>query len=98
MDTFKCHEPDCNSTEAIACFYPDNETEQPNYYYCWNHINKHGFCKGCGLFWSGCEQFDFARFWGNYEGFCPNCSDSLKDDLDTDENEDWELEDFYDLP
>ena len=98
MEHYSCQEPNCNCTEAIACFYPDNETEEPNCYYCWTHINKHGFCKGCGLFGGGCEQFDFAQFWGNYEGFCPN-SDTLKDDVDEDDDrEDYELEAFYDLP
>jgi hypothetical protein len=56
----------------------------PPEYYCAEHAKEHGFCWGCGQFWSGCERFDFE------EGiFCPNCKETF-------EGENYENEAFWD--
>ncbi len=88
-----CEEPSCDAV-GTSCFYPDNETGEPNHWYCSNHAFKHGFCWGCGLFWGGCESFDFARHRGGIQGLCENCSDAARADFESglEDNE----EEFYD--
>ncbi|MGL4618707.1 MAG: hypothetical protein ACRCZS_06560 [Chroococcidiopsis sp.] len=87
-----CNEFGCTNIDAIACSYPDNETEVPNYYYCSNHAFKHGFCNGCGQFGTGIESFDFSTFYGGIEGFCLDCSDELKRATgEEDEDEEFEM-------
>lgn len=68
----------CDKTVTTACFYPDNETEEPDHYYCYDHAFDQGFCYGCGRFYAGIEQFDFPEFWGNVRGYCEDCSDEIK--------------------
>lgn len=86
-----CKEPDCQEAGA-GCFYPDNETNVANAFYCFKHAAKHGFCWGCGLFWGGCESFDFAEYRGRPSSLCENCGqvddeheldeESFEDDLE----------------
>lgn len=81
-----CQEPDCNEP-GVACFLPlcdEDETEEPDYYYCSSHAAKNGFCFGCGNFWGGVEAFDFSPI----KGLCPNCRSELEED-------DEELEDEF---
>lgn len=102
-----CQEPGCTNSGS-ECFFPDSV--KPDHYYCCSHAYKHGFCYGCGEFYGGIEQFEFPRasfpggdlqeallheFWGNLEGFCPNCSGEIEeewreadDDVDFEE---WEV-------
>lgn len=90
-----CQEPDCTNSGS-ECFYPDSDT--PDHYYCCSHASKNGFCYGCGQFYGGVEQFEFPQFYGNIEGFCPNCSEEIKEEWreadDDVEYEEWE----YELP
>jgi len=78
--------------DGTACFYPDNETDLPNNWYCPTHAPQHGFCWGCGLFWGGCESFDFAAARGGIQGLCPNCTDAVRDEFSfgDDVEEGWE--------
>ncbi|MDZ7970502.1 MAG: hypothetical protein RM368_37190 [Nostoc sp. DedSLP03] len=68
-----CQHLGCTEENVTACFYPDNETEQPNEYYCTVHAAKHGFCYMCGQFWGGVESFEFATIFGGSEGVCEIC-------------------------
>jgi hypothetical protein len=66
--------------EGEECFLPEgNAFGEPDCYYCPAHVFEHGFCAGCGQFWSGVESFDFGN------GFCDNC----KGNDDGDPEEEW---------
>lgn len=91
----KCQHPECTIEDATACFYTDNETQQPNYYYCSNHAAEHGFCYMCGQFWSGVERFDFATAWGGTEGLCENCDEQVRSDLGEYDDDDDDFEDHF---
>jgi len=91
----KCQHPDCPNNETVtACFYPDNHTEIPDEYYCSEHSFEHGYCFGCGQFWSGVERFDFATTYGGILGLCENCDDEFRTDLGEFDEED-EFDDRY---
>ncbi len=91
-----CQEEGC-SEQGSACFLPDNETDTPNYYYCYKHAKDNGFCYGCGSFWGGVEEFEFAPYWGNIKGYCPHCSDEIKTNLGEYDEEDEDYMD-WDVP
>lgn len=75
----KCQRANCaEQLNLIPCFYPDNETGEPDYYYCNSHCYLHGFCCCCGQFWSGVESFEFAVALGGIEGVCENCEIELR--------------------
>ena len=71
--------------DVIECYLPDYEVDEegfrtndePDYYYCWEHADTHGFCKMCGEFWAGIESFEFI-----HPGFCDNCDDEMERDFD----------------
>ncbi len=66
----------CQQGACFAAAYPCylSESETPDYWYCWEHMFRQGFCRFCGLFWGGIEEFDFGS------GYCPNCQDELDDE------------------
>lgn len=82
-----CQEPNCTN-EGTPCFYPDNDTETPDCYYCTEHAYSQGFCYLCGLFWSCVNTFEFPTIYGIVPGLCENCSDDIKTELGEDEDED----------
>lgn len=82
-----CMEDGCKSTEGIACFYEVGD--QPDVYYCWEHIVQNGFCRGCGQFWAGVDSFDFQHY-----GWCDNCWDQVSEPESEFEYED----DYYESP
>lgn len=81
--------------DVIECYLPDYEVDEegfrtnnePDYYYCWEHADTHGFCKMCGEFWAGIESFEFI-----HPGFCDNCDDEMERDFDRD----FDDEDYFD--
>lgn len=86
----QCQHPECTSQESTtACFYPDNETEEPNYYYCSNHATEHNFCYYCGQF-----TVEFADFWGGTEGLCETCDELTRAELG-EFDDDEEFDDRY---
>lgn len=89
-----CQEPNCTES-GIECYFPDNETDEPDRYYCATHIFNHGFCWGCGYFWSGVESFDFSETLTGIGGLCPNCRYDYKDDLDEEDELEFSPEDYY---
>lgn len=89
----KCQEESCDQ-EGTACFYPDNESETPDEYYCTSHAFKHGFCYLCGDFWAGVGSFDFAQYYGGIQGLCENCSFTVRDECGEFDEDD---EDYYDF-
>lgn len=97
-DSQTCEEVGCD-TAGTSCFYPDNETSEPNHWYCAAHAFKHGFCWGCGLFWGGCESFDFAPLHEGLEGLCENCRFAARDEFEREgeEYEDFEYADLGDI-
>lgn len=71
----------------MACRLPDwgdepKRDDRPDFYYCWEHAQRNGFCKLCGEFWGGVESFDFGS------GFCENCADTVRTDFGEDDYED----------
>lgn len=94
----KCNHPDCESMDVTECFLPDNQSGNPDEYYCSEHSQEHGYCYGCGSFWGGVESFDFASCLGGIQGLCENCSDALMDefgDYDDDELDEYYIPDDY---
>jgi hypothetical protein len=81
-----CDETGCtrSGTELVACFLPDGD-DKPENYYCIEHCQQHGYCWGCGYFWSGNEFFDF-----NPSGLCQDCSMTFaREDHDEDDETDY---------
>jgi hypothetical protein len=95
----ECQEPKCKH-EGVPCFYPDNETNIADEWYCPEHTFIHGFCYLCGGFYSGVENFDFPEYYGIVRGLCENCSDDLKTNLgecdEYDEKDEWTYSLDYD--
>jgi hypothetical protein len=80
-----CAEPGCTAEHAIACEEPrdwmeaavDAALDEPTVtYYCPDHAEQNGFCRGCGVFAAGIETYDFGR----YPGYCDNCQDQIEHD------------------
>ena len=92
-----CSEPNCwkHGEDVIECYLPNYEVDEegfrtnsePDYYYCWDHADKNGFCKMCGEFWAGIESFEFI-----HPGFCDNCDDEMERDF----NRGFDDEDYFD--
>lgn len=82
--TENCRHPGC-SENGTGCFLPDNQTGEPDEYYCLNHCQEHGYCYMCGQFWGGVESFEFGSILGGIEGLCENCSDALKSEFGEDD-------------
>lgn len=71
---------------VLQAYSTDDEDDVDQiYWYCDEHCQQHGFCRGCGYFWGGTESFDFGN------GYCSNCRDEFEDDY-YDEDEVWEYE------
>jgi hypothetical protein len=95
-----CAEPGCTAEHAIACEEPrdwmeaavDAALDEPAVtYYCPDHAEQNGFCRGCGLFCAGIETYDFGRGRNGPAGFCEHCQDQIEDDMaDEAESDDWE--------
>jgi hypothetical protein len=64
-----CNEKDCKE-HGEPCRLPNfgDDTEDQIEWYCYKHMPKNGYCRGCHEFWAGCEDFDF-----NPRGLCSNC-------------------------
>ena len=88
-----CDEKGCTSTDTMPVWLEPGD--EPDGYYCGEHIEQAGFCKGCGQFSAGIESFSF----GDFPGFCDNCAEEIRyeealeagdfdDDLDDDFDED----------
>ncbi len=82
-----CQQDGCWERNAVPCFLPDYDapdgrTAEPSYYYCTKHCHTQGFCWGCGTFWGGVNDFDFAP-----SGLCEHCRSEYEDD-DYDEEDD----------
>lgn len=85
--------------DVIECYLPDYEVDEegfrtnnePDYYYCWEHADTHGFCKMCGEFWAGIESFEFI-----HPGFCDNCDDEMERDFDRGFDDEDYFDDFDD--
>ncbi len=88
--TGMCVEPGCTEY-GMACWLPDYSGEgaaaKPDAYYCREHIEHTGFCKGCGSFNGGIESFEFGR----HAGFCDICALQIEAD-----ERDWNGPDDYD--
>ncbi len=89
----QCQEPNCTEL-GIECYFPDNETDEPDRYYCASHTFNHGFCWGCGYFWSGVESFDFSEVFG-LKGLCSNCRFEWRNEDKYEDEEELEPEDYY---
>jgi hypothetical protein len=85
-----CEEEGCDQI-GMPCFLPGED--EPEEFFCPEHTHKHGYCWGCGNFWSGVESFDF-NLWGNE--LCDNCKDNP--DLTGDWHEDEDEEDYDEIP
>lgn len=91
-----CEHEDCESLDTMPVFMgPDDE---PDGYYCGEHVAEAGFCRGCGQFCAGIESFDF----GPFPGYCDNCADELRHeealeageyDDDLDDESEWPFDD-----
>lgn len=76
-----CWQPGCTDW-GIYCYFPDHEwgrpgggpRKHPDDCLCDKHIERAGFCRGCGQFWAGVESFEFGR----YAGWCDNCQVELR--------------------
>lgn len=76
-----CRIPGCINW-GIGCYYPDWEwggpdggpRNGPDDCLCPRHIERGGFCQGCGLFWGGVESFEF----GTLAGYCDNCASEIR--------------------
>lgn len=82
-----CQEEGCTSTDTTPCYYEPGD--QPDAYYCGEHIHDQGFCWGCGYFWAGVETFDFSS-----NGLCENCYGELEDEEDVDDDLDFGWEEY----
>jgi hypothetical protein len=80
-----CEKENCNQ-EAIECVVHDEtgylDGKDLISYYCPEHAYEMGFCVGCGQFCCGIDSFDFPEAYGNIKGYCDNCSDQIKADVD----------------
>jgi hypothetical protein len=63
----RCEHFGCKQTIVIQCFFPCEEFDENDKYYCLDHCVQHGYCQGCGVFCRGIESFDLS------EDFCENC-------------------------
>jgi hypothetical protein len=91
----------CTETYVTECCYPDDgETQSKELFVgllCREHAKEKGFCFGCGGFFAGIESFEFAKFWGNLEGYCEECSRQIKEDCGEYDEEDEEEYEYYEL-
>lgn len=68
--------------------YMEDGQDDEVVWYCDEHIQTEGFCRGCRQLWAGCEDFDFDP-----HGLCSNCrhDPDYNDDFDDDYgDEDWQ--------
>lgn len=97
MPSDQCEHEGCEIAIGLtACFFPDNESGEPDEYFCTNHAPEHGFCYLCGTFNGGIESFDFAAALGGIDGVCEQCFDQLDGDLINDNHDDDYDYGFYD--
>jgi hypothetical protein len=74
-----CQEEGCEKPGEPCWIESPNE---PDEWYCAEHMFKNGFCIGCNQFYAGIESFDFGPGW------CSNCASEFEeeeyddDDLD----------------
>ncbi len=87
QEQHECYESGCTNTNTTPCYLPD-VPNVPVFYYCFKHAKPHGFCFGCGELWGGIEDFDFARWRGGIDGYCPNCSEGINAGIQEDDYED----------
>lgn len=89
--TQPCQHEGCTNTDTTPC-YINWIDEEPEGYYCDEHIAEEGFCQMCGLFAAGTEHFDFI-----HPGYCDACWDQLKSESEFDDYDEYEEEDadFY---
>lgn len=88
-ERIKCQHENCTE-EGTPCFFPDNETETPDEYFCTEHAFDQGYCYLCGQFFSGIERFDFPETYGGIRGLCESCDDEIKTELEEyDEEEEY---------
>jgi len=77
-------------TDGNPCYYPNYEGEREEDvfagYYCHEHAPEEKFCAGCGTFCAGIESFEFSEVYG----YCDNCADEIKTNLDEFEEEEEE--------
>jgi hypothetical protein len=84
----QCEHPSCKAS-GNPCFYSD-EHEEPDAYFCQEHLAEHCFCKRCAQFCGAEEGFHFV-----HPGLCDSCAwYSPEDDLiwagfDEDEEDEW---------
>lgn len=78
----RCEERGCPQY-GNPCWLPD-DTDQPSFHFCYDHMHDAGFCPGCGGFWAGVESFDFSR-----TGYCENCASQGDYPDDDDWNDDF---------
>ena len=73
----------CTSTDTSEHSYPD---DLGKVFSCNKHLQDFGFCKGCGGFWGGSEDFEMEP-----SGLCEDCKYQLDDaDREMDEEDEWE--------
>ena len=55
-------------------------------YFCSEHAFEAGYCFSCGVFWAGCESFDFGG-----DKLCEHCRDQVRADFEHEgpDDEDW---------
>ena len=89
-----CMEPGCRNRDTTPCFYPDNEDDKTDTFYCVKHAHKNGFCWNCGQFWGGVESFDFPF---HRTDLCENCyeQEDWENDYEDDEEDESEYPDDW---
>ena len=92
-----CQQEGCWRREATPCHLPEENMQpgqgKPDYYYCWEHAHRQGFCHICGEFWGGIESFDLRS-----SGLCDHCEDQIHDmfdDYNDDEMDTYGRDDDY---
>lgn len=87
----KCEHEGCESAGRLCVIegMSGGERDDVEEWYCGDHAQEHGYCYGCGGFFSGIESFDFSR-----SGLCDNCASNLDFDDPDDELDDRWDDDF----
>lgn len=85
----RCDEEGCTAL-GIPCYYNWTDAD-PDCWYCEAHCYENGFCKGCGLFRAGTEDFDFSKL-----EMCGQCSEALEAEIEGDYADDeFDFDDDY---
>lgn len=71
--------------ETVQCYLPDTNWQEspPDEWLCPEHAFAHGYCKGCGSFWAGVEDFDFGN------GYCEHCQAEFDHDHEYEDEGDY---------